>query len=52
MPLPHFLLLLIIVLAMAGLTVLALAGSGLPLGLLAFMGLFGAAAIRLVWRED
>lgn len=52
MPLPHFLFMLIMVIAAAGLSILALAGSHLPLGLVAFILIFGAAGIRMVWRED
>ncbi|MFB2532275.1 hypothetical protein ACEYYB_00675 [Paracoccus sp. p4-l81] len=47
MPLPHFLLMLFGVIALAGATIWMVAGSGLPLGALGMAALVGAAIMRL-----
>lgn len=46
MPLPHFLGLLLAVLAAAGLTIWAASGFGLSIGMLAGLALLAAFAIR------
>lgn len=47
MPLPHFLLMILSVIAAAGLTIWAAAGSGLPLAALGLAALAGAGLMRL-----
>lgn len=51
MPLPHFLLMIALVICAAGLTVWAVSAAGLPLAALAVTALLGAAAVGLVGRE-
>ena len=51
MPLPHFLLMVGLVICAAGLTIWAVSVTGLPLAALAVTALLGAAAIGLVGRE-
>lgn len=46
MPLPHFLALILVVIAAAGLTIWAASGLGLSMGVLAVVGLLAAFAIR------
>lgn len=51
MPLPHFLGLVLAVIALAGMTVWAAAGSGLSFGAVALAALIGGLAIRaLAWH--
>lgn len=47
MPLPHFLLMILAVIAAAALTIWAVAGSGLPLAALGLAALVGAGLMRL-----
>lgn len=50
MPLPHFLALILAVIAAAGLTIWAATGLGLPMGVMAGLALLAALAIRaLAW---
>lgn len=51
MPLPHFLLMIALVIFAAGLTVWAVSAAGVPLAALAITALLGAAAVGLVGRE-
>ncbi len=51
MPLPHFLLMIVLVIFAAGLTVWAVSAAGVPLAALAITALLGAAAVGLVGRE-
>lgn len=51
MPLPHFLLMIALVICSAGLTVWAVSAAGLPMAALAVTALLGAAAVGLVGRK-
>lgn len=50
MPLPHFLLMLALVICAAGLTLWALSAAALPHAALAITALLGAAAVGLAGR--
>lgn len=51
MPLPHFLILLLTVIALAGITVFALQAFGLSMGLAGLIAVAAALAVRaLAWR--
>lgn len=51
MPLPHFLMMMLLVLLAAVLTIWAAASAGLPVATLAVTALLAAAAVHLVGRE-
>ncbi|WP_229583160.1 hypothetical protein [Paracoccus sp. S-4012] len=51
MPLPHFLVMLLLVVTAAGLTLWAVSAAGVPLFALAVTALLAAAAVHLVGRE-
>ncbi|KFE36862.1 hypothetical protein [Thioclava atlantica] len=52
MPLPHFLLLILFVIVLAGLTLWAFAVSGVPVAMLALMVLIAAGVMRLMARVE
>ncbi len=52
MPLPHFLLLVCVVIFLAGLTIWAVTASGVSLMALGLMALFGAGIARLMARVE
>lgn len=52
MPLPHFLVLLLVVIAAAGATLWIASSAGVPLAALALAALFGAALMRLLARVE
>lgn len=51
MPLPHFLIMLLLVLLAAALTIWAASSAGLPLAALAITALLAAAALHLASKE-
>lgn len=51
MPLPHFLLMLVLVICAAAMTIWAVAELAVPHAALAISALLGAAAVGLVGRE-
>ena len=51
MPLPHFLMLLFVVIVVPGATIAIAYGAGIPLGALAILGLAAAGALRL-WTHE
>lgn len=52
MPLPHFLILLLVVIAAAGATLWMASSAGVPLAALALAALVGAALMRLLARVE
>ncbi|KEO60540.1 hypothetical protein [Thioclava indica] len=52
MPLPHFLLLIVFVIVMAGVTIWAFASSGMPIAMLGLMALIAAGVMRLMARVE
>jgi len=52
MPLPHFLLMILAVIAAAGLTIFLAAEAGLPMAALALGALIGAALMRVLARVE
>ena len=51
MPLPHFLMMLALVVLAAGLTIWAASSAGLPMAALAITALLAAAVVGLAGRE-
>jgi hypothetical protein len=52
MPLPHFLMLIVFVIVMAGVTIWAFAMSGMPIATLGLMVLIAAGVMRLMARVE
>ena len=52
MPLPHFLLLILFVIVLAGLTIWAFAASGVPMAMLGLMVLVAAGVARMMARVE
>lgn len=52
MPLPHFLILLLVVIAAAGATLWMASSAGVPVAALALAALVGAALMRLLARVE
>lgn len=52
MPLPHFLLLILFVTVLAGVTIWAFAASGVPMAMLGLMVLIAAGVARMMARVE